>query len=259
MGKSKTIERLLEENEDFRVWLAARESELHAQSAELTAGLEAMAADYYRTNTFTRQQVLSGSRSDFRYMESWSPELLRDAFQAVSAGIFSENTGTGPLLNGRPLPSMKDLELYATGKALEAVSGISSAEQGNEKTTGTAHIALGYGFHLFLGISRRSFYPAALPGNREIDAALFCFDVSFSEEEYLLYPQIGFQKLYTEALATAGKYTTRLLDDFGRDRITTDEFEKRSVFWEKLMSDYRRKLEELNRKHQKLLKEYSSL
>lgn len=193
-------------------------------------------------------------------MESWSPELLRDAFQAVSAGIFGdEGRSSLPLLNGCPLPCMKDLELYATGKALEAASGILLSDSGNGTTAGSAHIALGYGFHLFLAISRRSFRPAQFLDNRDIDISLFFFDVSFSEEEYLLYPQIGFQRLYTEALATAGQFTTRLLDDFGRDRITTDEFEKRSVSWEKLMSDYRRKLGELNRKHQKLLKEYSNL
>ena len=257
MGKSRTIERMLEQKPEFRIFIADAEALLRAESAELAYRLDTMAVDYYHRQSWLLRDVFSGYFSDFRDMEPACAEMLRPDLQALSARIYTAESGSRQLsVPGMPV---KDLELYATGRSVEMAADIWQHMDATQSDTGSGHIALGYGLRLFMGI-KRSIIPDALPlSGRDITHTLCLFKLCFSEEEYVRYIPVGYQKLYQGALESAAQRMSRLLDEFGQDDISTEVFEKRSVYWEKLMSDYRRKLEELTSKQEKLLKEYSNL
>lgn len=257
MGKSKSIERMLDQRPEFRTFITDAEALLRAESAELAYRLDTMAVDHYHRQAWVLRDVFSGYFSDLRDLEQPFAEMLRPDFQALSARIFTAESSSRQLsVPGMPV---KDLELYATGRSVELAADIWQHMAATQSDTGSGHMGLGYGLRLFLGI-KRSIIPDALPlSGREITHTLCLFKLCFSEEEYLRYMPVGFQKLYQDALESAAQHMSRLLDEFGQDRMSTDTFEKRSVYWEKLMSDYRKKLEELTRKHEKLLKEYSNL
>jgi hypothetical protein len=239
MGKSKSVEDLIDDNEKNRVRLSELDAELETQEQAAIDKMEGQATEFYADNNWEFKNYLGGSQRDYQLSETWNLKNLADVIDGIGGAAIG---GLGGVLT----PPPEGTVLSSDSSELNEIGGITYDTRlmiasnclriltstlqsfGNTTAIGLKDAddttPLGQGLRIFTSVTSITSQEDGFFDSKVLNSYRFSYRVYFSLDEF---KQQALQSLLAQYNSTAEVYVLqgdRVAEQFKNQEINFEQY-----------------------------------
>nr|NLU60091.1 hypothetical protein [Pseudomonas sp. BIGb0427] len=225
MGRSNSVNKLLEEEKKNRERLEQISRDLITQQKNAESELQADQIQFYTNSqrTWKYSSYVTGANSDFQLSDTWSLENLKKIIDQITNAVVGTVTGT---ITGLPEGTTaspdatktnasggltEDTRLMIAANCLNLLSGLINSFGHSSKiqvSTAKSSVPLGQGLRIFASVACNVSQERSFFNNKIMSCYRYCYNVNYSLDEFSEQAErtlVAQYELTLNALNTAAK------------------------------------------------------
>jgi len=265
MGKSKSVQQMYKESEEFRKHIENVETRLKEQLGDDQARLITTAENFYHNSerSWSNSLYLLGAQSDFETVSSWSLENVANIISKISDAVIGTvvgeetelpaGTDVSPDVNEitKKGDLTKDTRLLIASNCFNLLQGIvnsfGSVSTIQEKYAESS-IPIGQGLRIFAMVACNVSRESSFFRKEILSSYRFAYRVYYSLDEFREQAERTLVAQYERTLTAYNIASERNLEQFSDGTIQLEQYTANAKMLETLTLDVIEKIEDLKKK-----------